>query len=172
MKLYLCVEQRRRASGGGAVTCRAGGAQRPWGRRAGPAGRVPDGRGARLPAQPRVSGNSMATRRRRRDSRSRPTFKSKWLKPQAPGGRRNPHSQALPEGCRTHRDPGDGNQRGAPVAGRKGLGRRTGSWGAGGRARRGQGGAGVEITPGRGDPRHVGGEHGDHLTQAYSGWKG
>lgn len=118
MKLYLSVEPRRRASCGGAVTCRAGGQHRPWGSRAGPAGRVPDGRGARLPAQPRVSGNSMAThRRRRRDSRSRPTFKSKWLKPQALSGRRNPHSPSSGSARRlqsTLGNPGDGKQRGGP----------------------------------------------------------
>lgn len=112
-KLYFSVEQGRKDFGGGAVTCRGGREARSWGSGAGPAGRVPSGPGARLPARPRVSGSSMATRRRRA-TRSRPTFKSKWLKPQALGGRRDPRSPVLPEGCSPQRNAGGRKGSGAP----------------------------------------------------------
>lgn len=105
---YFSVKPKKRASGDLAVTCRAGREVKPWGSEARTAGRVPGGRGARLPAQPRVSGSSMATRRRcHRATRSRPTFKSKWLNLQGLGGKRDPLSQVGPEGCSPHGNPGD-----------------------------------------------------------------
>lgn len=171
------------------VTCRAGREVRPWGSRAGPAGRVPGGRGARLPAQPRVSGSSMATRRRRsrhRATRSRPTFKSKWLKPQGLGGKRDPRSQVQPEDCSPHGNPGDCERSGAPFPAWKGLRRRKGSqgcsWGGGGvqpRMVRGRRENNAQTGVASVAPPHychwgsrpVGGGKGDHLTKASRDWE-
>lgn len=94
MKLYFPVEPGRRASGGGVVTCRGRPGGEVRGSGAGPREEGPR-RPPRAPLGPAWASREAAWRRAAAAAaaappRSRPTFKSKWLKPRALGGRRDP----------------------------------------------------------------------------------
>lgn len=109
-------------------------------------GREGPGRAQRAPlARPQRLGSSMATRAAA-PPRSRPTFKSKWLEPQALGGTREPLPPGSARGVQSPRKAGRSSGR---WESRKGLRPRKGNWGcpSWGTVQAAWEGLGVEIMP-------------------------